>query len=53
MWFEKKSGFSETTEREHAHFCPRCEDAWVHFDDECEDIRGRSQPATCPLCQEG
>lgn len=44
---------STTSEQDHTHVCGRCEDSWVHADDECEPVDARPQRATCPICQEG
>ena len=54
------SGWSETTEPEHQHYCARCGGVWGHKDEFCEVGRmpitgyyAYGAELTCPGCQEG
>lgn len=50
------TGTSETTEPEHAHFCPACDDLWKHLTPECTNLTARLHAvpsrllATLALC---
>ena len=47
---EQLSGYSETTEEWHAHYCPICYCSWLHQDDLCEEPRFGTGPGSVFKC---
>ncbi len=51
-----ESGWSETTEPEHRHYCDLCGGIWSHQDEMCEAPRWSGYYSSggydCPMCQD-
>lgn len=50
-----ESGYAETTEEEHAHYCEMCGSVWVHEDESCVGPRWEGKMYwgstwDCPRC---
>lgn len=56
-----ETGYAETSEQDHHHFCTRCGSTWSHADDFCEVAHDMPGPFRrrygsemyCPQCMEG
>lgn len=48
---DEESGYSETSEQPHYHYCHECDGVWEHQDDACQAPRYEKLllSAACPM----